>query len=207
MTDTERRASTGSLLAAGAVSGPLFVAIVLVQAVTRDGFDPARHPLSSLALGEYGWIQTAAFLVCGALALAGAVGLRRALAPGRAGTWGPWLVGAGGAALVVAGVFQADPINGYPAGVPDAATVHGAVHSIAPALAGLAGIAGYIVFARRFAGDGERAWTWWTMLALAAAVAANVLAAAAGDFRFELAGQAVGAAWATSVYAYVANRA
>jgi hypothetical protein len=62
-----RRATTGRLLAAG-----------LLQAYTRDGFDPARHPLSSLALGDLGWLQTANFVVCGLLTLAGAVGLRPA---------------------------------------------------------------------------------------------------------------------------------
>ncbi|MER7274074.1 DUF998 domain-containing protein [Dactylosporangium sp. NPDC000244] len=189
------------LLLAGAVAGPLFVTGVLAQAYTRQGFDPARHPLSSLALGDLGWVMIANFVICGVLALLGAAGLRRALAPGRASTWGPRLVGAGGAAWIVAGVFPPDPINGFPAGAENTATWHGAVHSIAPALAGIAGIIGYVIFARRFAGERERGWAAWTIAALVAAVAGNVLAAAASDFRAALLGQAVGAAWTTSLYA------
>ncbi|WP_442945873.1 DUF998 domain-containing protein [Nonomuraea sp. LPB2021202275-12-8] len=52
---------------------------------SRDGFDPRRHALSQLALGEHGWIQTAAFALAGLLVLASALGLRRLLrdGPGR----------------------------------------------------------------------------------------------------------------------------
>lgn len=35
--------TTRRLLIAGAVAGPFFIASSLVQAVTRAGFDPARH--------------------------------------------------------------------------------------------------------------------------------------------------------------------
>ena len=45
---------TTRLLACGIVAGPLFLAAWLLQAFTRDGFDPTRHPLSLLSLGELG---------------------------------------------------------------------------------------------------------------------------------------------------------
>ncbi|MEU7875668.1 DUF998 domain-containing protein [Dactylosporangium sp. NPDC049140] len=183
------------LLLAGAVAGPLFVAGVLAQAYTRTGFDPARHPLSSLALGDLGWVQIADFVACGVLAVLGAAGLRRAHAPA------PWFVGAGGAAWIVAGVFLPDPVNGFPAGAPDSATWHGAVHSVAPALAGIAGIIGYTIFARRFFIERERGWMAWTISAFVVVVGCTVVAAAAGDFRAALLGQAAGAAWTTSIYA------
>jgi hypothetical protein len=192
--------SVGRLLLAGAVAGPLFVAVILIQAYTRDGFDPARHPLSSLALGSHGWLQVANFVVCGALAVAGAVGLRRALRSGRASTWGPRLFWIGGVALVVAGIFPADPMNGYPAGAPDSVSWHGIIHSMAPAIAGLAGLAGYVVFARRFAADGERGWLVWTVATPLAILACNAIGFGAGDFRVNLAGQLIGAVWTTSVY-------
>ncbi|MFC6080235.1 DUF998 domain-containing protein [Sphaerisporangium aureirubrum] len=195
-----RRAPVGPLLVAGAVSGPLFVAVVLAQVYTREGFDPARHPMSSLALGELGWVQIANFVVCGALALAGAAGLRRAAAPGRGSTWGPRLLGLGGAALMVAGVFPTDPINGYPVGTPDAVTWHGVVHSMAPAVGGVAGLIAYAVFARRFRAGREHGWFAWTIVAPVAVLATDVVAGVAGDFRPMLIGQMIGAAWATSVY-------
>jgi hypothetical protein len=40
---------TRALLASGVVAGPLFVAVALLQALTRDGFDLRRHPLSLLS--------------------------------------------------------------------------------------------------------------------------------------------------------------
>jgi hypothetical protein len=178
----------------------LYVTVVLVQAYTRDGFDPARHPLSSLALGDLGWLQIADFVVCGALTLVGAAGVRRALAPGRGSTWGPRLVGLSGAALLVAGVFPADPVNGYPVGAPDTVTWHGIVHSMAPAVAGIAGLIAYAVFARRFHADREHGWLAWTIAAPVAVLATNAVAVAMADFRVTLIGQMIGAAWATSFY-------
>jgi hypothetical protein len=60
---------TRTLLGAGVVAGPLFVITVAVQALTRDGFDLRRHPLSMLALGEHGWIQVINFIAAGVLSL------------------------------------------------------------------------------------------------------------------------------------------
>ena len=42
-----RNDRTRALLACGVVAGPLFVAVGLAQLLTREGFDPTRHPLSS----------------------------------------------------------------------------------------------------------------------------------------------------------------
>ena len=71
---------TKTLLACGVVAGPLFVFGFLVEGATRAAYDPLRHPVSSLALGDRGWTQTANFLVAGFLTLVFAVGLRRARA-------------------------------------------------------------------------------------------------------------------------------
>jgi len=107
---------TTRLLACGIVAGPLFLAVGLTQAFTRDGFDLSRHPLSLLSLGELGWVQIANFVVTGVLYVACAAGMWRVLRPGRSGTWGPLLVGALGVGLIVAGVFVADPGAGFPPG-------------------------------------------------------------------------------------------
>jgi hypothetical protein len=74
---------TVRLLTAGIVAGPLFLVLWALQAFTRDGFDPGRHPISLLSLGDLGWIQIANFVVTGALFVACAVGLRRVLRRGR----------------------------------------------------------------------------------------------------------------------------
>ena len=73
---------TKSLLGYGVIAGPIYVVVVAAQAATRDGFDPRRHAASQLANGDLGWIQIATFLITGAMTIAAAVGIRRALGPG-----------------------------------------------------------------------------------------------------------------------------
>jgi hypothetical membrane protein len=105
---------TRGLLVCGVASGPLFVGVSLIQALTRPGFDLTRHPISLLSLGDLGWIQIANFVLSGLLAIAYAVGMRRVLHQGRGGTWGPLLIGAYGAGLIAAGIFPPDPGFGFP---------------------------------------------------------------------------------------------
>lgn len=70
-----------------------------------------------------------------------------------------------GAGLVVAGVFRADPMNGFPVGTPDGPpidpTVHGTLHLAAAGAGFLALIAACWVLARQFQKDGHagRAWS------------------------------------------------
>ena len=115
------------------------------------------------------------FVVSGVLVVACAVGLRRALHPGRGGTWGPWLVGVYGVGLIVAGVFSADPGMGFPAGAPEGAppdlSVHAILHGVGAALAFNGMAIACLVFARRFAA--VRRWGW-----VAASVATAVSAVA-----------------------------
>jgi Protein of unknown function (DUF998) len=166
-----------ALLAAGVIAGPLFVAVAAVQAIARDGFDLRRHPLSLLSLGDLGWIQIANFIVAGLLSVVFAVEMRRVLHPGRAGTWGPLLVGIFGLGLVIGGAFVSDPDLGFPPGVPPATNPswHGIVHDIGPGVAFDALLLACLVLMRRFLGLRRRAWaaycaatattllllTWW----------------------------------------------
>lgn len=158
---------TRTLLAAGAVAGPLFLGVVLAQMALRPGFDLARHPISLLGVGDLGWVQVANFVVAGALAFAFAVGLSRVLRGGRGGTWGPRLMGVFGLGLIAGGVFTADPALGFPPGTPDGIpsqlSWHATVHAIAPPLAFTALIVATFVLARRFAGDGERGWAAYSV--------------------------------------------
>jgi hypothetical protein len=190
---------TRALLIGGAVAGPAFLGTVLLQAAAHDDFDLRLHPLSSLALGEQGWVQTANFIVTGLVFVAFAVGLRRRLHPGRGGTWAPILVAVNGLSLVVAGLFAADPINGYPAGAVEGATAHGVIHSAGPAIGGLAGYATLLVLARRYAGLGRRGWAVASVAVLPADIALSAVAMAAGDFRYMLLALALGYAWTSAV--------
>ena len=159
-------ALTRVLLTGGIVAGPVFVATVTVQALTREGFDLTRHPLSLLSLGDLGWIQIANFIVAGALVLAFAVGTRQSLGDGPGRTWAPVLFALYGVGLVLGGAFTADPALGFPVGTPDGYptewTFHGTVHAFAAPLAFLALVAVTWVVARRLAWEGHRAAAAWS---------------------------------------------
>jgi hypothetical protein len=175
---TQLPATTKTLLACGVVAGPLFVLTFGVEGATRADYDPLRHPVSSLALGEHGWTQTTNFLIAGSLALAFAVGLRRALRPGRASTWGPLLIGAFAIGLIGAGIFVTDPVSGYPPGTPDALTTYstnGLLHDLfsLPVFVTLPVVC--LVFTRRYVGLGERAWAIYSASTAVLFTAAFVL--------------------------------
>lgn len=158
---------TRTLLACGVLAGPLYVAAGLIQMVIRPAFDITRHSLSLLSNGDLGWIQITNFLLAGLLVLAGAVGMRRLLRGSRGGTWGPLLLGLYGLGLIGAGIFIADPMDGFPpgtpAGTPDAMSWHGLLHFITGSVAFLSLIAACFVFARRFAALGQRGWAAYSV--------------------------------------------
>jgi Protein of unknown function (DUF998) len=153
--------TTARLIAAGTIAGPLFLAVWALQAFTRDSFDPDRHPISLLSLGDLGWIQIANFVVTGALVMASAAGLRRVLQPGRGAVWGPRLIGGFGAGLIMAGIFVTDAGAGFPAGAPAGApemSWHGALHEMGYVLSLISWTAACFVLRARFAVTGQRGW-------------------------------------------------
>lgn len=129
-------AVTRSLLGYGVLVGPFYLAVGLMQALVRDGFDLARHPLSVLANGPGGWVQTANFVVSGLMVLAAALGFTRVL--GSQSRAVGWFLGAFGVSMIVAAVFRADPVDGFPVGTPEGPptsfTTSGLVHFIAGTL-------------------------------------------------------------------------
>jgi Protein of unknown function (DUF998) len=186
-----RAVTTRVLLACGAVAGPLFTAAWILEGATRAHYNPLRHPVSSLELGDLGWTQQANFVVAGGLTLAFAVGLWRALRPLGGSTWGPLLVGAHGIGLLGAGIFVTDPVSGYPPGTPDHLAAYGSAHAALHDLFSVGTFVGLpiacLVLARRFAltsmafnqveglvefgGLLQRTtitlgWTWLTLLAI-----------------------------------------
>ncbi|MFC5822688.1 DUF998 domain-containing protein [Nonomuraea insulae] len=167
--------TTKRLLQCGAIAGPLFVVAFLVQGAVRAHYDPLRHPVSSLALGEHGWIQAATFIVAGLLTLALAVGLRRALK----GFWGPALVGVWGLHLVGAGIFTTDPMSGYPPGTPDLLQEYSGLPAELHDLISLVGFAAIpvacVVFAVRFARTRELGWAAYSAASAVAFGTAFVL--------------------------------
>lgn len=142
------------LLIAGALGGPLYVGVGLLEMLFREGFDIRRHALSLMSNGEWGWIHITLLIVTGLLTIAGAVGLRRTLKGTPADTWAPILLAVYGLGLVGAGVFVADPMNGFPigtpAGNPEVATTAGILHLSLGGIGFLGLIAACFVLARRF---------------------------------------------------------
>jgi len=164
------------LLWAGVVGPLLFIAVFLIEGLTRPGYSAWRHYVSQLATGPGGWVQVVNFLVCGTLVIAFAVGLRSATGSVAA----PILLGLFGASLLVAGVFSTDPALGYPPGAAQVHTTHGMIH-------GLAGLGAFsllpattFVMAAWFARRGSRRWMWYCIAVgvtmIAAFIASNVFA-------------------------------
>ena len=160
---------TKVFLFCGAIAGPFFTILWFAQGLTRADYEPMRYPISSLSIGEFGWIQVANFIVTGLLILAFSVELWRYSAMLRPSdsVWGPILVGLVGIGLIGAGIFVTDPLNGYPPGtpvLPTERTAHGILHDLfgIPFFLGLP-IACF-VFAQFFTRQGERNWAWYSRL-------------------------------------------
>jgi hypothetical membrane protein len=159
------------------VLGPaLFVASFLVQGAFRPGYDPLRHPVSSLALGgSVGLVQSATFVLTGVLFVGYAAALRRA----GCGWATPILVGVVGLGLIGAGIFAADPINGYPPGspVPAPRTPLGVLHDLCSTPVFLALPVACLVMARRLGRWGARRWRAYSIITALLYWALFVLAA------------------------------
>ena len=171
------------LLQAAVAAGPLFIGAALVQGALRPGYDPMRHPVSSLAIGRGGWVQRLNFLVTGVLYLAGSAGL----APSSRGggspqtSAGPILVSTVGLGLIGAAVFTTDPISGYPPGSPptqDPLSLQARLHNLASTPVFLCLPAAAAVYAHAFYRSGNRGWMVLSLGAALAQLGTFVLAGA-----------------------------
>lgn len=153
---------TRSLLGYGALAGPFYVVVALAQAIARPGFDLTRHDVSLLANGGFGWVQVANFVATGLMVVACSVGLSRALPSGPAAKAAPRLLAGFGVGLVAAGIFTADPMNGFPpgtpAGMPATVSVHGLLHIAAAGVGFLCFVGACLLMARRFKVHGASRW-------------------------------------------------
>jgi hypothetical protein len=158
--------STRQLLALGAAAGPAYIAVGLAQMLLREGFDPRKHALSLLSNGPWGWVQIANFVVSGGLVLAGAIGIRHALRGHAAGTWAPPLLAVYGLGLIGAGLFVADPSDGFPPGSPPfhGLSRSGMLHFVFGGIGFFAVIAACFVFARRFGLAQRQGFAWWSAM-------------------------------------------
>lgn len=158
---------TKSLLGYGVIAGPIYVLVAAAQMFTRGGYDPTRHTASQLVNGDFGWIQVANFLLTGAMTIAAAVGVRRALGPGRRQAWAASLLGAYGVGVMAAGIFRADPSDGFPPGTPPGigeVSWHGLAHFGVAGVGFMCMVAACLVFGTWFARRGEAEWAWFSRI-------------------------------------------
>jgi hypothetical membrane protein len=163
--------TTRLLLWCGAVAGPLFIAMFLLEGATAAHYNPLRHPVSSLALAPAGWLQVANFLIAGTLYLAFAAGLWRTPRTAVGTRVGVILIAAAGLGLLGSGVFITDPVSGYPPGTPDAPgdyTTTGALHDLCAIPVFLGIPAAQIAFGSRFF---RRRNYGWALYSIGSAVA------------------------------------
>lgn len=168
----------------------------------RADYDPARQTVSLLSLGPRGWIQISSFIATGLLMLAFAAGLRRCLGAAPGGRWAPRLLAGFGAGLIGAGVFVADPANGYPPGTPFGpareSSWQGSTHDLASLLVFVSLPAACFVLARAFAAErGRRGLTLYTALSGAGTLSFALAMASSVELEglFQRIAIAIGWAW------------
>jgi hypothetical membrane protein len=181
---TTATVSTRALLSCAAVAAPLWAAVALIQAATREGYDLTRHPLSVLSNGSLGWLQITNFLVGGLLTIIGAAGLRRVMHGKPGGKWAPRLVCVNGIGMVAAGIFVMDPADGFPAGtpagMPTTLSWHSYAHFASGTIAFAALIAACYVLGRHYSRAGDRVSAIASRVAGTAALAGNLWAMTGG---------------------------
>jgi hypothetical protein len=157
---------TRIMLICGALAGPLFSLIWFITGLTRANYDPMRHPISALSLGEFGWTQVTNFIVTGILTLALAAGLWKALRSRSGSVWVLILISIATIGFLGTALFATDPLNSYPPGTPAILlppTLTGSLHVFfASFIFGLP--AACFLLARYFDGQGEHIWAIYSKI-------------------------------------------
>ena len=170
-------AVTRSMLGWGVVAGPFYLVVGLVLALTREGFDLARHPLSALMLGDGGWMQLTNLALSGVMVLVAGIGMVRAGARGTG-------IGVGiyGAAMVASAIFPPDPMPGFPPGQDGATTMSlsGVLHLTFGGIGFVAFGVAALLLGGWLARHGERGHAAWSRAAGIAVLVGFVGGAALG---------------------------
>ena len=183
----------GRLAAWGGVAGPLlFTAAWVVSSLRQTGHPAAEVQLSGLAAldARDPQIMIVGFVVLGACSAGFGAALRTVATRRQAG---PWLVVAGGAAAVAAGVFRRDHMLLTGPGFAGESW-HNQVHDVASAVAYAAMLGAPLLLARQFSADPR-----WAVIARPIRVLALASAAAMAVFASRGAEPASGAVQRTAV--------
>ena len=207
---------TKSLLGYGVVAGPFYVAASLAEALTRSGFSLAHDDWSLLANGALGWIHVLVLALTGLMVAAAAAGVVRQLRAERLNAASGWFLGVYAAGLVGAGLFIADPADGFPVGTPTGPTVtpswHGTLHIVFGGIGFLGLITACLVLAWQFRVQRQLSWAVFSLVtgvlffAAFAGIAMGGAASSAGVLAF--AGAVILAwTWLALVSAHLYRRA
>jgi len=189
------------LAAWGGVAGPLlFTAAWVVSSLRQTGHPAAEVQLSGLAAldARDPQIMIVGFVVLGACSAGFGAALRTVATRRQAG---PWLVVAGGAAAVAAGVFRRDHMLLTGPGFAGESW-HNQVHDVASAVAYAAMLGAPLLLARQFSADPR-----WAVIARPIRVLALASAAAMAVFASRGAEPASGAVQRIAVTLAVAAEA
>lgn len=163
--------ATQVLLACGMVAGPLYVAVTMAEALTRDGFDLKQHRFSLLTAGNPGWIHQLNMVMVGAMTVLLAIGVSRVLKAGRGALWGPRLLAMVGVAYIFGGLLTSDAVVGFPLGTTAEMVQRswqGVAQNASRGLSTVLLIATSIAIALWFGMQGRRGWAWFYVLAIPA---------------------------------------
>lgn len=152
---------TKILLASGAIGCWIFVLACIIEGRIHIDYNPLRHPVSSLAIGKFGWLQIANFIILGLLILGFAIGLRRSLKPSSDSFWATLLMVLVAIGLIGAGIFITDPDYGYPLNMPiilGPYSMQGSLHELFSLLIFIGLPVACFVLRHRFLISGESGW-------------------------------------------------
>ena len=159
---------TKSLLGYGMVAGPFYVAASLAEALTRYGFSLAHNDWSLLANGALGWVHVLVLVLTGLMVAAAAAGVVRQRRAERVNAASGWFLCVYAAGLVGAGLFIADPADGFPVGTPPGPTVtpswHGTLHIVFGGIGFLGLISACLVLAWQFRVQRQLGWAIFSLI-------------------------------------------
>jgi hypothetical protein len=147
------------LLSCGAIAGPFFIVVFLIEGALRSKYDPFRQAVSALAIGPRGWVQQTNFIVTGALMFAYAFGLSSALRAYGGSFWAPVLVGMYALGLIGAGILVTDrPGLRYESAARPKRDVRGILHDVCSLVAFVSLFIAFFVLRQLFAAAGADSW-------------------------------------------------
>ncbi|MBZ9571071.1 DUF998 domain-containing protein [Methanobrevibacter sp. TMH8] len=157
------------LILCGTIGGLIFTFSWIVQEAFRPQYNPMMVPISSLAIGSLGWIQSITFLITGTLLVLFAYGLWKTSKNEYKGVskWGPILILICGIGLIGAGCFTTDPMNGYPEETPivsDSPTFNSIMHQLFSSFLFFGLPMACFVFGNYFAHKKELKWLLYSFL-------------------------------------------